>query len=228
MTELRDRIETLTPKRLALLALELDAKLQEMEARRSEPIAVVGIGCRLPGAAPGPDGFWDLLARGRDGVREVPPDRWDIDRYYDPDPDALARMSTRWAGILEGPVGAFDATFFGISRREAVSMDPQHRLLLETAWEALEHAGHDPHALSGSRTGVYVGISTTDYHHLLLRAGTTPSTPTRPAARRIVSQRPGSPMSSICWARTSRSTRPVHRRSWRCTSPARPCVPANV
>jgi acyl transferase domain-containing protein/SAM-dependent methyltransferase len=171
VTEVRDRIESLSPKRVALLALELEAKLQKVEGQRSGPIAIVGIGCRIPGSAPGPDGFWNLLANGRDGVCEVPADRWDIDRFYDPDPDAPARISTRWGGFLDGPVGAFDAAFFGISRREAVSMDPQHRLLLEVAWEALENAGHDPHALAGSRTGVYVGLSTTDYHHLLLTRG---------------------------------------------------------
>jgi acyl transferase domain-containing protein len=171
VTSLRDRIESLSPRRLALLAHELDEKLREIERQRPEPIAVVGIGCRIPGCAPGPQAFWSLLANGRDAVCEVPADRWDIDQYYDPDPDAPARISTRWGGFLEGPVGAFDALFFGISGREAVSMDPQHRLLLEVAWEAIEHSGHDPHALAGSRTGVYIGISTTDYHHLLLTRG---------------------------------------------------------
>ena len=228
MTELRDRIETLTPKRLALLASSSTRNCKKWRLGVPSPSPSWASAAVCPERPPAPMDSGTYWRGVEMACAKCLRTAGISTRYYDPDPDALARMSTRWAGILEGPVGAFDATFFGISRREAVSMDPQHRLLLETAWEALEHAGHDPHALSGSRTGVYVGISTTDYHHLLLRAGTTPSTPTRPAARRIVSQRPGSPMSSICWARTSRSTRPVHRRSWRCTSPARPCVPANV
>ncbi|HEX6042106.1 type I polyketide synthase, partial [Longimicrobium sp.] len=126
-----------------------------------EPIAIVGIGCRFPGAD-GPEAFWRLLWEGTDAVTEVPADRWDVDALYDPDPAVPGRMTTRWGGFLDG-VDRFDAAFFGIAPREAARMDPQQRLLLEVAWEALEDAGLDPDRLAGSPTGVFVGISTSDY-----------------------------------------------------------------
>ena len=106
----------------------------------AEPIAVVGIGCRFPGDVAGPESFWRLLVNGEDGITEVPADRWDVDAFYDPDPSAPGRMTTRWGGFLSD-VDGFDADFFGITPREATAMDPQHRILLEVAWEALEHAG---------------------------------------------------------------------------------------
>ncbi len=169
MNEFLQRIEKLSPKRLALLAIELQSQLEQLQQERTDPIAVIGIGCRLPGSD-GPEGFWDLLSNGRDAVREVPAERWAIDDYYDPNPDAPGRMSTRWGGFLD-EVDQFDAPFFGISRREAASMDPQQRLLLEVCWEALEHAGQSPRKLSGTPTGVFAGLSTSDYHHLLLARG---------------------------------------------------------
>src|SRR5262245_22177132 len=126
-----------------------------------EPIAVIGLGCRFPGAE-NPDAFWKLLHEGVDAVAEVPPDRWDVNAYYDPDPDAPGKMYTRRSGFL-GPVDKFDAGFFGIAPREAVQMDPQHRLLLEVAWEALEHAGQAPRSVAGTQTGVFIGICSNDY-----------------------------------------------------------------
>ena len=137
-------------------------------ARRTfaaEPIAVVGLACRFPGA-PDAGAFWRLLRDGVDAVREVPEDRWDIDAYYDPDPDAPGKMYTRHGAFL-AEVDRFDPQFFGIAPREAVSMDPQQRLLLEVSWEALEHAGIAPDRLAGSRTGVYVGICNSDYRSLI-------------------------------------------------------------
>jgi acyl transferase domain-containing protein/acyl carrier protein len=163
------RIEKLSPKRLALLAYELQSRLDRAEAERDDPIAIIGMGCRFPGA-PDPESFWRLLNEGRDAISEVPADRWNIDEFYDPDPDAPGRMATRWGGFLDR-VDSFDAPFFGISRREAVSMDPQQRLLLEVAWEALENAGQSPRALAGSATGVFVGMSTGDYYGLLRSRG---------------------------------------------------------
>ncbi|MCA9962481.1 MAG: polyketide synthase, partial [Anaerolineales bacterium] len=140
------------------------AKLEEVEQARREPIAIIGIGCRFPGAD-GPDAFWELLRDGVDAIGEVPPSRWDVDAYYDPDPDAPGKMSVRWGGFLTD-VDQFDATFFGVSPREARSMDPQQRLLLETSWAALEHAGIPPTAVSGSSTGVFVGVTVNDYLQL--------------------------------------------------------------
>ncbi|OQZ94987.1 type I polyketide synthase [Mycolicibacter algericus] len=128
----------------------------------AEPIAVVGIGCRFPGEASGPDAYWDLLAGGRDAITEIPPDRWDADEYYDPDPLAPGRMSSKWGGFISDVAG-FDADFFGISPREAEAMDPQQRLMLEVAWEALEHAGVSPEQLSGIRSAVMMGVYYTEY-----------------------------------------------------------------
>jgi acyl transferase domain-containing protein len=128
---------------------------------RQEPVAVIGVGCRFPGAD-GPEGFWRLLAEGVDAVREVPPDRWNVDDLHDDDPAAPGRMNTRWGGFLRD-VDRFDAAFFGISPREAAHIDPQQRLLMEVAWEALEDAGLPAERLRGQPVGVFVGMSSFDY-----------------------------------------------------------------
>jgi len=130
----------------------------------ADPIAIIGIGCRFPGAA-GPEAFWRLLRDGIESVGEIPADRWDVDAYHDPDPAAPGKMVTRRAGFLD-QVDRFDAGFFGISPREAMHTDPQQRLLLEVAWEALEDAGQPPERLAGAAVGVYVGIATNDYRRL--------------------------------------------------------------
>ena len=166
MTEFLDQISTFSPKRLALLAAKLKDNLDAAQAAAREPIAVIGIGCRFPGAD-GPDAFWALLHEGRSGIREVPADRWAIDEYFDPNPDAPGKMSTRSGGFLD-QIDGFDPGFFGIAPREAMLMDPQQRLVLEVSWEALEHAALSPAHLAGSQTGVFVGICNTDYHQLLL------------------------------------------------------------
>ncbi|MET0413613.1 MAG: SDR family NAD(P)-dependent oxidoreductase, partial [Polyangiaceae bacterium] len=127
-----------------------------------EPIAIVGIGCRFPGGVTDPDSFWQLLEQGVDAVTEIPKDRWDIDEWYDPDPDAPGKMITRWGAFLDH-IDEFDPAFFGISPREAASVDPQERLLLETTWEALEHAGIRPDSLMDSNTGVYMGLCGNEY-----------------------------------------------------------------
>ncbi|MGE4427778.1 MAG: amino acid adenylation domain-containing protein, partial [Solirubrobacteraceae bacterium] len=131
-----------------------------------EPIAIVGIGCRFPGAD-GPAAFWRLLRDGVDAVTEVPPDRWGADTRETPAARGDGGDPPRWGGFLD-QVDQFDPQFFGISPREAARMDPQQRLLLEVAWEALEDAGQVPKRLEGSRTGVFVGISTYDYGHFQL------------------------------------------------------------
>ena len=120
--------------------------------RTDEPIAIVGLACRFPGAR-NPEAFWELLSDGVDVIREVPDDRFDINEYYDPDPETAGKIYTRYGGYLDG-IDGFDPEFFGISPREAVWIDPQQRLVLETAWEGLERAGYSPAALRGSRSGV--------------------------------------------------------------------------
>lgn len=134
----------------------------------TEPVAVIGIGCRLPGGADGPDEFWQLLGEGRDAVTEVPADRWKAEDFFDEDPTVPGRTTTRWGGFLQD-VDRFDPAFFGISPREAARMDPQQRLLAEVAWEALEDAGIVPERLAGSATGVFMGVATSDYGHLQLQ-----------------------------------------------------------
>ena len=170
MSDFLDRIGRLSPKRLALLALEQHEQLEAARRRAHEPIAVVGMACRFPGGADDPEAFWRLLREGRDAIGEVPADRWDIDDYFDPDPDAPARMSVRTGGFL-AQIGEFDAAFFGIAAREALGMDPQQRLLLEVTWEALEHAGIAVDRLAGTNTGVFVGICNSDHFLRMLHRG---------------------------------------------------------
>jgi acyl transferase domain-containing protein/acyl carrier protein len=131
---------------------------------KNEPIAIIGIGSRFPGAND-PAAFWQLLRDGVDAIREVPADRFDQHAFYDPDPATPGKMNTRWGGFLE-QVDRFDPNFFGISPREALRMDPQQRLLLEVTWEALQDAGQVPERLVGTQTGVFIGIATNDYGRL--------------------------------------------------------------
>jgi myxalamid-type polyketide synthase MxaB len=126
------------------------------------------MGCRFPGARD-LDEFWDLLIEGRDAIKEVPPGRWDIGAVYDPAPGTPGKLNTRWGAFLDR-LDLFDASFFGISHREANDMDPQQRLLMEVAWEALENGGLAPDKLAGSKSGVFIGIGGVDYTHLSLRA----------------------------------------------------------
>jgi iturin family lipopeptide synthetase A len=129
-----------------------------------EPIAIIGIGCRFP-QANGPDGFWRLLKDGVDAISEVPANRWDIERFYDPDPSVPGKMITRWGGFLDH-VEAFDPDLFAIPLREAEKMDPQQRLLLEVAWEALEDAGQAVHHLARTACGVFIGATNNHFAHL--------------------------------------------------------------
>ena len=130
-----------------------------------EPIAIIGLGCRFPGAND-PESFWRLLHNGVDAITEVPKERWDVDSLYDPEPATPGKMNTRWGGFLE-QVDRFDPSFFGISPREAERMDPQQRLVLEVTWESLEDASIVPSKLSGTQTGVFMGIGNYDYGRLL-------------------------------------------------------------
>ncbi|MDZ7269348.1 MAG: SDR family NAD(P)-dependent oxidoreductase [candidate division KSB1 bacterium] len=159
----------LSPLKRAFLKIEeMQARLAAVEAAKREPIAIVGVGCRLPGGVHDPEGFWQLLAAGVDAVQEMPRERWDIEAYYDPNPDTPGKTVCKWGAFLP-EVDKFDPAFFGISPREAMSMDPQQRLLLEVVWEALENAGQAPDQLMASRTGVFLAMCKVDYAQMLLK-----------------------------------------------------------
>ena len=152
----------LTALQKAAIALkEMRSKLEAMERAATEPIAIVGMSGRFPGAS-SCDDFWQLLHEGVDATVDIPAERWSLDQYYDPNPNAPGKMNTRRGAFVAG-VDQFDPAFFGISAREAVKMDPQQRLLLEVTWEALENAGQSPERLAGTRTGMYIGINQMDY-----------------------------------------------------------------
>lgn len=147
----------------ALVALEkMQARLEEIEQRQQEPIAIIGVGCRLPGGVDSPAAFWQLLCEEKDVITEVPGERWDINAFYAADPGMPGKMCSRRGAFLRD-VDKFDPYFFGISPREAIGMDPQQRLFLEVAWEALEDAGQVREQLHNSQTGVFVGIMSKEY-----------------------------------------------------------------
>ena len=129
---------------------------------QKEGIAIVGIGCRFPGGINDAESFWKFLVDGREAVSEVPPDRWNLKRYHDPEPGIAGKSITCRGGFISG-IDQFDPQFFGISPREAPYVDPQHRLLLETAWEAIEDAGMVLDLESGTDLAVFAGISHNDY-----------------------------------------------------------------
>ncbi|MBD0838234.1 type I polyketide synthase [Streptomyces sp. TRM68416] len=146
---------------------KLQTQLTKTRSRTlDEPIAVIGVGCRLPGGADGPESLWRMLADGTDTIREFPAERGDAQAVFDDDPDQPGKAYVTQGGFLDERVDLFEPGVFGISPREAVGMDPQQRLTLEVAWEALERAGYAPDRLTGSATGVYFGVSTTDYARL--------------------------------------------------------------
>lgn len=131
----------------------------------AEPIAIIGMACRFPGGANDPETYFEQLLSGQDAIREVPSDRWDIDAFYDPNPEAPGKMYSRCGGFLD-EIDRFDARFFNISPREANELDPQQRLLLELAWETLEDAGYPVNKIADSRAAVFIGICTNDYTRL--------------------------------------------------------------
>ncbi|WP_204807914.1 type I polyketide synthase [Mycobacterium riyadhense] len=157
------RISDMTAQQRAALT---DEFTKASRTTLAEPVAVVGIGCRFPGNVTGPESFWELLVQGRNAISGIPPERWDADEFYSPDPLTPGHMTTKWGGFVPDIAG-FDAEFFGITPREAASMDPQQRMLLEVAWEALEHAGIPTDSLSGTRTGVMMGVYFNEYQSML-------------------------------------------------------------
>ncbi|MEC4765415.1 type I polyketide synthase [Mycobacterium sherrisii] len=168
---------TSTPDRRAIIAEalhkidDLSARLEIAEKTGTEPIAVIGMGCRFPGGVNSPDQFWDLLRDGRSGIVQVPAERWDADALYTEDHTVPGTICNREGGFLtDWEPDEFDAEFFSITPREAAAMDPQQRLFLEVAWEALENAGIAPHTIRGSQTSVFVGVTAYDY--MLKMSGT--------------------------------------------------------
>ncbi|MFJ9693761.1 amino acid adenylation domain-containing protein [Kitasatospora sp. NPDC101183] len=148
-------------RRAMAAVLQLQQRNQELEHSRTEPIAIVSMACRLPGGAATPERYWEVLAAGEDLIGPLP-ERWAHLDLYDPDPEAAGKSYAREGGFLHG-IEEFDAELFGVSPREALAMEPQQRLALETAWEALERAGQRPGPLGTSRTGVYLGAMRSDY-----------------------------------------------------------------
>jgi microcystin synthetase protein McyE len=150
----------------------MQARIDSFEQAASEPIAIVGMACRFPGGVDSPALFWERLIDGFDAVRDIPKDRWDVDAFYDPDPRAPGKISSRRAALLDA-IDSFDARFFSISRREAESMDPQQRLLLEVAWHALEHANQPALAQADRPLGIFVGLCGADHAMAMYKGGYT-------------------------------------------------------
>ena len=156
-------VESIDYKKLMATTLSkmevMQARINELETRQSESIAVVGMACRFPGGINSPEKYWSFCQAGLDAIVEVPKSRWDISKLYSQRP-TLGKMNTAYGGFLQENITEFDARFFSISAREAASMDPQQRLLLEVAWEALENANLPLKNLADNKVGVFVGETT--------------------------------------------------------------------
>lgn len=148
---------------------ENNSDLSELIDNSEDLIAIIGMSCRFPGGINNPAQYWSVLRHGINAIVEVPSYRWNINHYYAPDPKQPGKISSKYGGFLE-QVDQFDAPFFRISPREAAFIDPQQRILLEETWTALENAGIHPESLSGSQTGVFVGIFSHDYELLQVKS----------------------------------------------------------
>ncbi|WP_191761877.1 type I polyketide synthase [Komarekiella delphini-convector] len=157
-------------QRLLIALQQAKTQLQAVEYQKHEPIAIIGIGCRFPSQVNNAEAYWHLLQAGVDAITAIPTDRWDINSFYDPNPDTPGKMYTKYGGFLER-VDGFEPKFFNISPREAIAIDPQQRLLLEVSWEALENAGQAKEQLEGSKTGIFIGVSSQDYSQLTINSG---------------------------------------------------------
>jgi len=152
----------ISPLKQALIALEkMQQKINRLESKENEPIAIIGLGCRFPNAD-NPAEFWRMLVKGENAIEEIPEDRWNVDHFFSTDYNQPGKMVTRWGGFLKD-IDKFDPQFFGISPREAKRMDPQQRILMEVVWQSFENAGIIPFDVEGSNTGVFIGIGNTDY-----------------------------------------------------------------
>ena len=159
--------------RSALETIErMQAQMNAAERAKAEPIAVIGMSCRFPGGSNSPEDYWALMRERRDAITEIPKERWDHSAYVRIDPETAAKTPPQFGGFIDG-IDQFDPGFFGIAPREVSTMDPQHRLVLEVSWEALERAGYAPDRLVGSLTGVFIGITATDYSQIVRDADST-------------------------------------------------------
>jgi malonyl CoA-acyl carrier protein transacylase len=165
-----EQMEAILKKSLVTIK-KLESEINALKSSAHEPIAIVGMGCRMPGNVNSPEDLWKILIDKKDTITEIPKDRWDADAIYDKDPLVPGKSNSKHGSFLQNDVKTFDAGFFGIPPREAKSIDPLQRMLLEVTQETLEKAGISPDDLRGSKTGVFLGLGNSDYMQARLRSG---------------------------------------------------------
>ncbi len=227
MSDFQKRIENLSPKRLMLLALELQSRIEEIERQQTEPIAVIGIGCRIPGAEEGPDAFWRLLQEARNSIGEVPRDRWEAAAYYDGNTDAPGRMSTKWGGFLSH-IDQFDAPFFGIAGREAMAWIPNNACCWRSAGRRWSMPAIPRASWPVRPRGFSWESAPPTIRPCCWRGARTQSMPILPAAQLRVLRPDVFPTRSGCRVPAWLSTPLVPRRWSRSISPVRVCARGNA